>query len=309
LRIRRDVAASVRQRLLNKAKESNRPFQEVLQYFVMERFLYRLSQSTHSGKFVLKGALMLTAWRAPSSRATKDIDFLARMKNAAGDVAAVIADVCNQNVEDDGVMFDPRSINARSIKEDADYAGVRVTFLAKLQNARIAMQIDMGFGDVVTPEAVKMEYPTILPDLAAPILYGYNRETVVAEKFEAMVKLSLLNSRMKDFYDIWLLSQQFDFDGARLHAAISSTFSHRRTDVVEQPAALTTAFTEDDAKRKQWTGFLKRSRIEIAPIELRDVAAAISVFLVPVAVSILAGTPFKQTWRASGPWQSISQVQ
>jgi hypothetical protein len=148
-----------------------------------------------------------------------------------------------------------------------------------------------------------MEYPTILSDLAAPVVYGYNRETVVAEKFEAMVKLSLLNSRMKDFYDIWLLSHRFDFDGAVLQAAISATFAHRKTEVVEHPAALTAAFTDDDAKRKQWNAFLTRSRIEGAPAELPDVAAAILAFLRPVSGAILAKAPFPQKWLAAGPWR------
>lgn len=216
----KDVAASVRQRLQNVAKKTNRPFQEVLEYFAMERFLYRLASSKHASRFVLKGALMFRVWNAPASRPTRDIDLLGRMDSKVTAVVPVFKDVCNQLVEPDGLIFDTDSVVGQAIKEDADYAGVRVTFLATLQNSRIAMQIDIGFGDVLTPAAVVTEYPTIL-DLPAPRLNGYSQETVVAEKFEAMVKLGLVNSRMKDFYDIWLLSQQFDFDGSVLSNAIA----------------------------------------------------------------------------------------
>ena len=164
---------------------------------------------------MLKGALMFRVWNAPVSRPTRDIDLLGRMESKVTAVVPVFQDVCNQTVEPDGMIFHADTVVGQAIKEDADYAGVRVTFLATLQNSRIAMQIDVGFGDVLTPAAVATDYPTIL-DLPAPRLKGYCRETVIAEKFQAMVKLGLANSRMKDFYDIWLLSQQFDFDGAIL---------------------------------------------------------------------------------------------
>ena len=210
-----DIAASVRARLLTYSKQTGRPFQEVLQYFAMERFLYRLSRSKHADKFVLKGGLMLTAWNAPHSRPTKDIDFLARISNDIDVVANEVRDVCAVVELSDGLSFEPESIEAVVIKEDADYEGVRVTFLGHLQNARIHMQIDVGFGDVVIPEPVQMTYPTML-DHDAPQIHGYPRETTIAEKFEAMVKLGLLNSRIRDFFDIWMLSRQFDFEGPTL---------------------------------------------------------------------------------------------
>ncbi len=189
-----DVAASVRARLLTYSKESGRPFQEILQYFAMERFLFRLSRSKHADKFVLKGGLMLAAWNAPRSRPTKDIDLLARMSNEVDVVANVVREVCTVVEPSDGLSFDPDSIEAVVIKEDADYEGVRVTFLGHLKNARIHMQIDMGFGDVIVPEPMQITYPTIL-DHDAPQIRGYPRETTIAEKFEAMVKLGLLNRR------------------------------------------------------------------------------------------------------------------
>ena len=246
----KDVAASIRARLQTNAKDTNRPFQEVLQYFAMERFLYRLSQSPHAEKFVLKGGLMLTAWRAPSSRPTKDIDFLAKMPNDLDSVVEVIREVCDREVEPDGLKFDVASLEGRIIKEDADYEGVRTNFRCTLQNARIHMQIDVGFGDVVTPSVVAIDYPTIL-DHDPPHLNGYSRETTVAEKFEAMVKLGQLNSRIRDFFDIWVLARQFDFDGRNLADAVRRTFENRGTPIHIQPVALTPEFASNAAKQTQ----------------------------------------------------------
>jgi hypothetical protein len=301
----KDVAASIRQRLYNNAKETGRPFQEVLQYFAMERFLYRLAQSPYADKFVLKGALMFTAWRAPSSRPTKDIDLLARISNNVDAILAVVRDICLLQVEPDGLVFDVTSLRGMIIKEEADYEGVRVTFLARLQNAEVHMQLDMGFGDVLTPAATLAEYPTIL-DLAPPKLWGYSRETSVAEKFEAMVKLGQLNSRMKDFFDIWFMSRQFGFDGATLADAITRTFSHRGTAIAVLPLALTAAFASDPAKVAQWRGFLRKSRITSAPDNLGQIVDVLAAFLLPVARAIQEGQRFVARWDASGPWQLSS---
>lgn len=288
------------------AKDTNRPFQEVLQYFAMERFLYRLSQSPHAEKFVLKGGLMLTAWRAPSSRPTKDIDFLAKMPNDVDSVVQVVREVCQQEVEPDGLEFDGDNLKGRIIKEDAEYEGIRVNFRAMLQNARIHMQIDTGFGDVVVPSAVAMEYPTIL-DHDPPRLNGYSRETTVAEKFEAMVKLGQLNSRIRDFFDIWLLARQFDFDGRSLADAVQRTFANRGTAIHAEPVALTHEFASNATKQTQWSGFCRKSRIEFAPETLQGVCDAIAQFIKPVAAAVQADQPFDDQWQAPGPWQSVTQ--
>ena len=297
----KDVAASVRQRLQNVAKKTNRPFQEVLEYFAMERFLYRLASSKHASRFVLKGALMFRVWNAPASRPTRDIDLLGRMDSKVTAVVPVFKDMCNQPVEPDGLIFHADSVAGQAIKEDADYAGVRITFHATLQNSRIAMQIDVGFGDVQTPAAVATEYPTIL-DLPAPRLNGYSRETVVAEKFEAMVKLGLVNSRMKDFYDLCLLSQQYDFDGSLLAHAITRTFAHRKTQILAAPTALTPVFADDAQKQTQWRAFLRKTRLTNAPAALPDVIVVLVSFLLPIATAIVKGQAFNQTWKAPGPW-------
>jgi len=297
----KNIAASVRQRLLNFAKSSGRPFQEVLQYYAMERFLYRLTQSPHADKFVLKGALMLSVWRASVIRPTKDIDLLGHMSNHVDDVTSAIRDACRQTVEQDGLVFDPNSVSGMAIKEDADYEGVRVKFGGSIQNIPLAMQIDVGFGDVVFPNVSLTEYPTIL-DHAPPKMLMYSRETTVAEKFEAMVKLGLLNSRLKDFYDIWLLSRQFDFDGEKLASAIEKTFTHRGTTVTPQPTSFSPAFAIEPTRVVQWQAFVRKSQLNDAPVELATVVDSIAIFLSPPAAAISSGQSFGQVWRAPGPW-------
>jgi hypothetical protein len=195
----------VRQRLLNQSRAQNRPFQELLQYFAMERFLYRLAKSPHADRFILKGALLLTAWRAPVSRPTMDIDLAGRTDNRPDHIKAVVSAVCAVIVDPDGIEFNRDSIEVSRIKEDADYEGIRVQFRATLARARVPMQLDIGFGDVVTPGPTEVAYPTML-DFPAPVLRAYPKETVIAEKLEALTALGLLNSRMKDYYDLALLS-------------------------------------------------------------------------------------------------------
>ncbi len=298
----RDLPASVRQRLLNRSRETQRPFQELLTYYAMERFLYRLGQSSYVDRFVLKGALMFTVWGARTSRPTKDIDLLAHTENSVDAVVAMIQEICRQPVEPDGLMFDVGSVKGVTIKEDAEYSGVRVTLRVTLQSARVSLQIDVGFGDVVTPRAAMTEYPVLL-DFAVPRLLGYSRETVVAEKFEALTKRGLLNSRMKDFYDLLVLSRQFDFDGATLSNAIVRTFTNRNTNVQAVPIALTVAFASDIVKQTQWEGFLRKTKLDSAPTSLQSVIDELTPFLRPVATAIQDQLPFAERWVAPGPWQ------
>jgi len=190
----KNIAASVHQRLLNKAKDSGRAFNEVLEYFAIERFIYRLSKSPSAERFILKGALMFTAWEAPVSRPTKDIDLLGRIHNSIDVITAATKEACTQRVEPDGMTFDAESVSATTITEDADYEGVRVRIQGNLGNARISLQIDIGFGDVVVPGASKIVYPTIL-DFPPPELNGYTMESTIAEKFQAMVKLGILKQQ------------------------------------------------------------------------------------------------------------------
>lgn len=206
-----NIGASVHQRLKNSSERSGRTFNDLAQYYALERWLYRLSKSRHAQNFILKGALMLVAWRAPVLRATRDIDLLARMSNDLDKIKEAVAEVCRTEVEEDGVVFDADAVVTERIAEDAEYEGVRAKFRGLLATTRLAMQIDFGFSDVITPGPVDITYPTIL-DYPAPLLLAYNRETVVAEKFEAMASLGRLNSRMKDFFDVWLLATASDFE-------------------------------------------------------------------------------------------------
>ena len=295
----RNIPASVRQRLLNRAKSDRRPFNELLQYYAMERFLYRLSQSAHADRFILKGALMLRVWRSPELRPTMDIDMLGKTSNEEADIVAQIRDILTVDVETDGLAFDPDSIQAERITEDADYEGIRIRFLGALGSARINMQIDIGFGDVVYPKPEESDLPTML-NSPAPRLLCYSRESSIAEKLEAMVKLGMLNSRMKDFYDIWLLSQQFDFDGTRLAEAIRLTFEQRGTTLPAEIEAFTEPFIE--AKQTQWAAFWKRLQQNHVPASFREITVSVNRFLSPIVAALSSGRPSPTNWTAPGAW-------
>lgn len=299
---KRDLGASARQRLLDQARAQDRPFQEVLQYFAMERFLYRLAKSPFADRFILKGALLLTAWRAPLSRPTMDIDLAGRTDNALDHVASLVGEVCAIAVEPDGIEFSRASIEASRIKEDADYEGVRVQFHATLARARIPMQLDIGFGDIITPGPAEIEYPTLL-DFPAPVLQAYPRETVVAEKLEALTTLGVLNSRMKDYYDLALLSRMYPFEGERLADAIVATFRHRGTTIEAEPIGFTEAYYNDPARAVQWRAFVRRSRFDEEAGDLARLVAEIRPFALPVLSAIAAKDTFQARWKAGGPWE------
>ncbi len=294
------LAASVHARLLNKARESGRTFNELLQYFAMERFLYRLSQSPHRDRFVLKGALMLAVWDSSLTRPTMDIDFLGRLQNDPDYLAAAVQELCRQDVAEDGVVFDEESIRAERIVEEAEYAGVRVRFQGRLGKAKIPMQLDIGFGDLVVPEARLSAYPTIL-DSPVFEVRGYSRESTIAEKFEAMVKLGRINSRMKDFYDIRLLSRQFEFRGELLAKAIQATFERRRTALEPGGIQALSELQQDPNKAKQWDAFLARTRLERLSFE--DAMQSIIAFLGPVVEALSAGRAFTDVWAQPGSWK------
>jgi hypothetical protein len=203
---------------------------------------------------------------------------------------------------DDGLCFDAASARTERIKEDADYEGVRVLFHGFIGRARIPMQIDVGFNDIITPRDELLDYPVLL-DFAAPRVRGYNRETLIAEKFEAMVYLGLLNSRMKDFFDIWLLSRDFAFDGARLQTACRKTFAQRKTDMAVAPVALTEAFGQANDKQQQWAAFLRNTRIQNAQRDFAVLHTELAAFLMPLAESMINGNPFTRQWLPAGPWR------
>ncbi|HHT9115957.1 MAG TPA: nucleotidyl transferase AbiEii/AbiGii toxin family protein [Candidatus Wunengus californicus] len=295
--------ASVRALLQNKAKETNRPFAEVLQYYGMERFLYRFSRSEYADKFILKGALMFMVWQVPQRRATLDVDFSTHYDNRIATIEKVIRDVCKVSVTPDGIVFDSQSIKGQKIKEDADYEGVRVKFKGFLERASIPMQIDVGFGDVIYPKPKVIDYPVIL-DFPKPHLKGYPAESVISEKFEAMVRLGLLNSRMKDFYDIWLMMRHFDFTRSNLAEALKRTFEHRKTDLPKvQPLFDEEIYDEKSDRQTLWKAFLKKGDIKHAPEKLAIIAKEIEVFLINPLDAIKKDYEVNKEWKAPGLWR------
>ena len=298
-----NIAASVGQKLRNIARERNEDFALVLTKFALERLLFRLSQSKHRDVFVLKGALLFELWTQERYRGTRDADLLAR-GHTSERMEDIFRDICNIAVIDDGLRFDAQTIKAERITEDANYQGVRVTFMEYLANARIPIQIDIGFGDVITPAPAEAEFPTLL-DFPAPKLLVYPRESVIAEKFEAMVKLGIANSRMKDFYDLWKLSRDFVFDGLLLSEAVKKTFARRETDLPTDkiPVALTEEFYQDDNKQKQWKGFCDKNRRYIGDVSLTGVCLAIAGFLMPVVEAIGRSKLLQKRWNPPGPWE------
>jgi len=237
----------------------------------------------------------------PRSRATRDIDLLGRLKNTVDNLVAAVRTICKEKVVPDGMVFDPESVEGGRIKEDADYEGVRVRFKGHLDRARAVMQIDFGFGDTVFPKPTMVDYPTIL-GMPGPQLKGYPRETVVAEKFEAMVNRGLLNSRMKDFYDVWLLANQFDFDGPTLGQAMQETFAHRKTVMTSDPIALSDDFARSKDKHTQWTAFIRKGHLDHAPKDLKQVTDFLGTFLLPTVEALVEGKSIRSVWKAPGPW-------
>jgi predicted nucleotidyltransferase component of viral defense system len=213
-----NLPASVRQRLLNLAGQSKQDFGILLTKYALERLLYRLSLSKHRGAFILKGALLFQLWTSEPYRRTRDLDLLGQGDGSADRYRKIFTELCSQEVENDGLTFLPDTIRVERIRDEEEYDGVRVLMTAHLANARIPLQIDVGFGDVISPGPVELQYPTLLP-FPAPKLRAYSKESVVAEKLEAMVKLGMANSRMKDFYDLWVMARRFEFRGPVLSAA------------------------------------------------------------------------------------------
>lgn len=295
-----NLAASVHQKLLNKARKDSRPFNELLQYYTMERFLYRFSRSIHAEKFILKGALVLWGWQAPLRRPTRDIDMLGITSNEINSVIRIVEEICMTVVDPDGLVFDMNTLRGEKITEDADYEGVRVRFSGFLGNARIPMQIDIGFGDVIIPSPEDIEINSIL-DYQKFSLRCYSKESFIAEKFEAMIKLGEMNSRMKDFYDIWLLSRQYDFSCHSLSLAMKETLSNRKTSLPEIVMAFTPEFVE--IKSGQWNAFLKGlGEINVAP-DFQEAVQQILSFLGPVCDILKKDQIFIRDWIAPGPWK------
>ncbi len=297
-----NLSASIRQRLLNLSRERNEVFNLVLTRYALERFLYRLAQSGHAKEFVLKGAMLFTAWTEKLHRPTKDLDLLGHGNDSGEHLQSLFQKICQVEVEPDGLVFDESTVRVEEIRDDQEYQGQRICLTARLGNARIPVQIDVAFGDVITPKAEEIEYPTLL-NMPPPRIRSYPRETVVAEKLQAMVALGMVNSRMKDFYDIWIISIQFPFEGSILTRAIRATFERRRTQIPKGiPAALSDEFVANQEKVIQWKAFLKRTQLEDHGVDLSLVINELRNFLIPPLRAVASGEPFFQYWREGGPW-------
>lgn len=284
-----NMPASIRDKLLHKSRITQRPFMELLQYFSIERFLYRLSISNHADKFFLKGALMFRAWQTMDHRATMDVDFLGRTTNTVQNLESICKDLCEQETSlEDGMVFFPESVKGAIIQTEAEYEGIRLEFDGHLNQAVVSMQVDIGFGDIITPEPQLLSYPTIL-ELPAPQLRGYTPESVIAEKLETMVKRGISNSRMKDFFDIWTLSKQFSFDEKNLAQAIKATFNQRETPIQPSPECFSKPFATDLLKSAQWKSFIHKNRLLSAPPSFEHMIDLISQFLSPVLEGLCQG--------------------
>jgi hypothetical protein len=295
----KNVAASVRQRLLHKSRSDARPFQELVQYYAMERFLYRLTKSQHANQFILKGALLLQIWQTPEIRSTMDIDLLGRASNTESDLISNVIDIISVDVDPDGLSFLPENIAAERITDDAEHQGLRIRFPAKLDTIKLNIQLDIGFGDIIYPDPEESELPSIL-GFAPPRLLCYSRESVIAEKFEAMLKLRELNSRMKDFYDIWLLSRHFGFEGKILSEAIRLTLEQRGTELPEKIVAFSNDFIA--TKQIQWNAFRKKLRQDHVPVELEYIVVQVKEFISPIASALTSRKSPPSKWHAPGPW-------
>ncbi len=297
-----NLAASVRARLTALAKQQGDAVERVFLRYAIERLLYRLALSGYRDQFVLKGAMLFSLWAAVPYRSTGDLDLLGQGDPAPDRMAAIFSTICAAAVDDDGMFYDAASVCAQSVREDEDDGGVRVTLRATLAGARLAIQIDIGFGDAVMPGASDVNYPSLL-GFPSPFLRAYPPETVVAEKLEALVSLDMRNSRMKDFFDLWVIAKTFDFNGSTLAAAVAATFERRSTSFPQGlPVALTKTFSNDTGKQSQWRAFLNRTTIAIAPEPFPILIAFIADFVAPLMKTKAATDMAGMTWQPGGPW-------
>ena len=298
-----NVSHSIRQRLLNEAKKSEQPFQDILTLYAIERFLYRIGHSKYVEQFYLKGALLLTVWGIPEGRPTADIDMLGNIDAEDEALKKTMVECMMVTIDkDDGLIFQPETITIETITRDADYEGKRIRFVAMLGTAKANVQVDVGVGDIVFPGPIWIDYPVLLKG-EKPHLLAYTPESSIAEKFHAMVKLDMGNSRMKDFYDIWLLSKHLNFEGTILLKAISSTFKQRATGLSDEiPTALTDRFASDDAHQKQWKAFLRKNELENGTPSFEEIQKRLTDFLMPPSTELAQGKPFSKKWSA-GKWK------
>lgn len=279
-----NVAASVRARLLNVAKAQGVDFNQVLVRFALERILYRMTLSPHADRFLLKGALLFTLWYDMPHRATRDADLLGFGDSDLDSVAQAFRDIAAVAV-DDGIVFDAASVTVEEIRKEAGYGGVRVMIAGDLARARCKTQIDVGFGDAVTPAPVDSVYPVLLDDLPAPRLRVYPKYTVIAEKLHAIALLGMTNSRLKDYFDLSVLLERETLDNDLLAQAVKATFERRGMPVPDVlPVGLSDEFAGDVSRQALWLAFLRKN--DLAPTPLPAVVGRVRVAMMPVLQSL-----------------------
>lgn len=299
-----NLSASILARLLTLARERGDDYSLLLNRFGLERLLCRLSLSPHGDRFLLKGALLFALWYDAPHRPTRDADLLGFGSDDAGRLIATFRELASMELGD-GIVFDPQSVRADVIREDNPYGGTRINLVARIGSARCALQIDVGFGDAVTPEPTTVVFPTLLQGFEAPSLRVYPVYTVIAEKYHAMVTLGLANSRMKDFYDLTVIARRTELDGATLAHAIEATFSRRATTLPKvRPVSLTHQFSEDDSKLRQWQAFLNKNHI--AAVGLADTVSLLDLLLWPPTEVAIRQSDATAMWRPqTGRWEPI----
>lgn len=295
-----NLGASVLARLLSLAKQRGDDYNLLLNRFGLERLLCRLSNSQYADRFLLKGALLFAYWYDEQHRPTRDADLLGFGQDDAAHLVAIFREVAAMEMAD-GIIFEPDSVSADEIREDNTYGGTRINLVGRINAARCSLQIDIGFGDAVTPTAETVAFPTLLNDFQAPVLKVYPIYTVIAEKYQAMVLLGLANSRMKDFYDLAVIARRTDLVGKTLTEAIAATFARRNSPLpVVLPLALTDQFSKDASKQRQWQAFLRKNRIDGASLEV-TVELLERLLWQPTEVAGGKGIPME--WVASrGSW-------
>lgn len=301
------MAASARQRLYNLAREGGVDYNALLVRFALERLLYRLGESPRAGDFVLKGAMLFAAWTDSPYRLTRDLDLLCFGKVTPASLRESFRQICNTAVSKDGLRFDVEAIRVEEIREQHEYAGFRLTMNVHLGTARIPIQVDIGVGDSVVPEPEMITYPALL-DFPPPRLRAYTRESLVAEKTHAIVTLGIANSRMKDFFDLWLLSHLSPFAGTVLLRAVRSTFESRATRIPSDlPVGLSDGFADDNLKRAQWEAFRRRLGGKERSIELPGIVDRLRRFLWPVLHAASGSKGFDEQWDPHGGWISAGK--
>ncbi len=293
----KNVGASVRARLLQRSRDERIDFQILLTRYALERLLYRLGRSEHRNRFILKGAMLFVTWVEAPFRPTRDLDLLGYGENSPDAMGVAFREILTEPVNDDGVVFNVDALEATPIREDIEYGGVRVRTQATIDGARIPIQVDVGFGDAITPGPIEIDYPALL-DAPTPRVRAYPVQTVVAEKFHALATRGITNSRLKDYYDLWLIAETFQLERAPLAAALRQTFARRETAL---PSGRLTGFSKEyvEAWGNQWRSFLARERMAAAPEELGTVVADLERFLLP----LLGEEEGEWSWKPRAGWK------